>query len=195
MNLNVGFVKSVLTLYNEMLYNGISLVYLGAFNHQITKMFSTMAQEQMERDSEEKSTKKKVYHSIVETLQNMNKHSDEISDQTNIGKGLFLIGKKDKLYYIITLNKVKNTKVVSLKRALEEVNNATQEELKLMYKRQLKDGKLSEKGGAGLGLIDIARKTENKLDYEFLPLDDENYFFILKVEIDASELPDSKNDL
>ena len=56
-----------------------------------------------------------------------------------------------------------------------------------MYKRQIKDGRLSEKGGAGLGLIDIARKTGETLNYQFLPLDEDNYFFILKVEINAKK--------
>ena len=65
------------------------------------------------------------------------------------------------------------------------MNNATPEELKEMYKKQIKEGSISKKGGAGLGLIDIARKTGEKLDYQFLQLDDKFLFFILKVEISA----------
>lgn len=185
MQLNVSFIKSVLTLYDELLENGISLVYLGEFNHEITKMFTSMAENEMVRD-EEKSIKKKVYHSMVETLQNMNKHSDEITDDKNIGKGMFIIGKKEGIYYIITANQVQEENIPGLKEALEEVNSATQEELKIMYKKQLKEGKLSRKGGAGLGLIDIARKTGQKLRYQFLPIEEKRYFFILKVEIAVS---------
>jgi hypothetical protein len=54
-----------------------------------------------------------------------------------------------------------------------------------MYKRQLKEGMLSNRGGAGLGLIDIARKTGNILNYFFLPVDDEHEYFIFKVEVDS----------
>ena len=185
MDLNVSFIKSVLNLYDELLTNGISLVYLGEFNHQITKMFTTMADNEMGRNEEQKSIRKKVYHSMVETLQNMNKHSDEIAEKQNIGKGLFMIGKKDSVYYIITANKVTKDKVSTLTLALEEVNNSTPEQLKAMYKKQLREGTLSEKGGAGLGLIDIARKATEKLHYQFIPLDEENAFFILKVEIES----------
>ena len=56
-----------------------------------------------------------------------------------------------------------------------------------MYKKQIKEGKISEKGGAGLGLIDIARKTEEPLEYQFLQLDQDTFFFILKVEINAKK--------
>lgn len=41
---------------------------------------------------------------MVETIQNMNKHSDGAIG--NIGNGLFVIGKKEDTYYIITSNKV-----------------------------------------------------------------------------------------
>ena len=47
-----------------------------------------------------------------------------------------------------------------------------------MYKKQLREGILSPKGGAGLGFIDIRRKTGNHLDYSFVKIDKETSFFI-----------------
>jgi len=55
-----------------------------------------------------------------------------------------------------------------------------------MYKKQLREGKISGKGGAGLGLIDITRKTGNPLDYMFFPADDKNKYFVLKVKVDSA---------
>ncbi len=188
MKLNVGFIKSVLNVYDEMSENGISIVYLGEFHHQITKMFTSMAEEDMDRKDEEKSTIRKVYAVMVETLQNMAKHSDEITDRYNIGKGLFMIGNKDSTYYIITSNKVTNEKKMDLEKAVKQVNSASKEELKEMYRKQITEGSLSEKGGAGLGLIEIAKRTRNKLVYQFLPFDEKSQFFLLKVEINAKKL-------
>ncbi|MDY0254585.1 MAG: SiaB family protein kinase [Tenuifilaceae bacterium] len=186
MNLTFNFIKSISNIYDEMIENGFSLVYLGEFSHEITKMFTSMAESDMEKQSEERSVQRKVYHVMVETLQNMNKHSDEIRDG-NIGSGLFIIGKKDDTYYVITSNMVARRHKDDLENALISVNNATKEELKEMYKKQIKEGKLSAKGGAGLGLIDIARKTGETLNYQFLQLDNDNFFFILKVEINAKK--------
>ncbi|OJJ21348.1 hypothetical protein BKI52_12365 [marine bacterium AO1-C] len=188
MKLDVRFIKSVLTIYDELLTNGISLVYLGEFSHQITKMFTSMAEDDMDKNHEELSVKRKVYHVMVETLQNMNKHSDEIAEQGSIGKGLFMIGKKDETYYVITSNKVSRDKQPVLENMLEQINAASKAELKEMYRKQIKEGKISSKGGAGLGLIDIARKTTGKHDYHFLPYDEENSFFILKVEINTKRI-------
>lgn len=169
-----------------MIENGFSLVYLGEFSHDITKMFTSMAESDMEKNSEERSVQRKVYHVMVETLQNMNKHSDEIKER-NIGNGLFIIGKKHDTYYVITSNKVAKNHKDHLESALISVNSASPQELKEMYKRQIKEGSLSNKGGAGLGLIDIARKTGETLNYQFLQLDEESFFFILKVEINSKK--------
>ncbi len=186
MNLTFNFIKSVSNIYDEMIENGFSLVYLGEFSHDITKMFTQMAESDMEKNSEERSVQRKVYHVMVETLQNMNKHSDEIKEG-NIGNGLFIIGKKQDIYYIINSNKVAEQHKEPLERALNQVNAATKEELNQMYRKQIREGKLSDKGGAGLGLIDIARKIGEPLNYQFLQLDESNYFFILKVEINAKK--------
>jgi len=186
MNLTFNFIKSVSNIYDEMIENGFSLVYLGEFSHDITKMFTQMAESDMEKNSEERSVQRKVYHVMVETLQNMNKHSDEIKEG-NIGNGLFIIGKKQDTYYIITSNKVAEQHKDPLERALNQVNTATKEELNQMYRKQIREGKLSDKGGAGLGLIDIARKIGEPLNYQFLQLDEQSYFFILKVEINAKK--------
>jgi hypothetical protein len=186
MNLNVSFIKSVLTLYDELRNNGISLVFMGEFNHDITKMFTSMSERELERKKEGRTTQRKVYHVMVETLQNISRHSDEITGiENNIGNGLFLIGKKEKTYFVITSNKVANHKVEDIQSSLTQVNSLNKEELNELFKKTIKDGKLSEKGGAGLGLIDIARKTGNRLDYEFLPMDEEYSLFILKTEINV----------
>jgi hypothetical protein len=191
MELDVSFMSSVLSLYNELITNGISVVYIGKFNHQITKMFTAMYEEEMEKNSENKKTKRKVYHTLVELLQNMQKHSNQIIETYNLGSGLFMIGKTDEIYYIITSNKVQRKDIESITEALEVVNKCTKEELKEMHKKQLKEGKISIKGGAGFGLIDIARKTGGKLDYLFLQIEGEDYF-VLKVEINAQNIDDDE---
>ena len=203
MKLDVSLLKSVLTIYDELFTNGISLVHLGEFTHEITKMFTSMAEDDMERQSTTMSVKRRVYHVMVETLQNMNRHSDEIAKQANIGKGLFIVGKKNDSYFIITSNKVSLENKTKLEGALHQINGATRDELKEMYKKQIKEGKLSTKGGAGLGLIDIARKTTGKLDYQFIPYEDEDFLFILHVEIntrilreeaEAAEIAEKESD-
>jgi hypothetical protein len=188
MKLDVELIKSVLTIYDELIDNGIYLVYLGEFNHEITKMFTSMAEDDMERNNEDMLTIRRVYHVMVETLQNLSRHSDELADEGDIGRGMFMIGKKGTSYYIITSNKVSSSKKEALEKALIQINTSSKEELKEMYKKQIKEGRISEKGGAGLGLIDIARKTTGKHDYQFIPFNDGNFMFILNVVINTKDI-------
>jgi len=58
------------------------------------------------------------------------------------------------------------------------------DELKLYYQEVLNNGNVSDKGTAGLGMIDIARKSGNKLEYQFLPVNDTSSFFCLNIKID-----------
>ncbi len=184
MRLDPTFMESVLNLYDALIDNGIYVVYIGKFNQRITKFFSEMIEEELEKECQDKITRRRVYHTIVEILQNMQRHTDEIGE----GSGLFMIGRKQHVYYIITSNKILKSKIPQLKETLDKINAATKEQLKEMYKKQLVEGKLSERGGAGLGLIDIARKTESKYEYLFLPINFEIDYFVLKIEIDSLKL-------
>lgn len=184
MSADISFIKSVLSLHDEMASNGFSLVYEGEFSHEVMKMFTAMAERDMDKTNEEKSVKRKVFHVMVECLQNMTKHSDDQDDEDRVGNGLFIVGKKQGIWNVITANKIRKDRIDGLKDSIDHINSLDKDSLNALYKKQIREGSLSEKGGAGLGLIDIARKTGRKLDYQFLPLEDsENYFFLLKVRI------------
>ncbi len=188
MSADINFIKSVLSLHDEMASNGFSLVYEGEFSHEVMKMFTSMAERDMEKSNEEKAVKRKVFHVMVECLQNMTKHSDDYDTDDRIGSGLFIVGKKDSVWNVITANKILNERIEELKSSIDHINSLTKEELNALYKKQIREGSLSDRGGAGLGLIDIARKTGRKLDYQFLPLEDKkNYFFLLKVKISSTK--------
>ena len=84
---------------------------------------------------------------------------------------------------IITGNYIDNAKVESFKENIDKINGMTEEELKKHYRESLSNNELSHKGGAGLGMIDIARKSGHKLEYRFDQVNDNISFFSLIVKI------------
>jgi hypothetical protein len=94
-----------------------------------------------------------------------------------------MIGKLDNQYNIITGNYIKKENVAGLKKRLDDINLLSKEELKEYYKSVLNNGEMSMKGGGGLGMIDIARKTGEKLNFSFAPVDDTFSFFTLNIKI------------
>ena len=179
------FLSSLILLYDSFEEHGISLVYVGQFNHTITKVFTALTTDETEKQKEAKNVQRTLHHTMIEILQNMTKHSNNMFHDISMGKGLFMLGKKNDAYHVITANVVDNEQEQMLKDSIDSLNSSSKEELKAMYKKQLREGKISGKGGAGLGLIDIARKTGNPLDYMFFPADNKNKYFVLKVSVDS----------
>jgi len=81
--------------------------------------------------------------------------------------GVLVIVREGEFYKVTTGNFVNAKRIKFLKEKIDKINSLTKDELKDMYKFILNHQKLSAKGGGGLGLVDIARKSGNKLEYEF----------------------------
>lgn len=178
----IYFIKSTLT--SEMASSGFPLIYKGEMNHQIMRSFAFMANRKIAEKNIPTPTRKRVFHIMIECLQNITKHSDDYDEkEKQIGNGLFIVGESKDSFYVITGNLVKNEKMVFLESRLEKLNSSSKKELKHLFLKQMIEGELNEKGGAGLGLIDIARKSGNKLYYHFVPYDSQRYFFIFGVTI------------
>ena len=54
---------------------------------------------------------------------------------------------------------------------LDHINSLDLDGIKALYKEKIKASRLSETGGAGLGFIDMVKKTKNKLVYSFKETD------------------------
>jgi len=76
-----------------------------------------------------------------------------------------------------------NDSIKALGEKIERMNAMTPEQLRTYYQESLSVAELSEKGGAGLGILDMARKSKMPLEYEFVPIDEHYSFFILAISI------------
>ncbi|MCU0392824.1 MAG: SiaB family protein kinase [Thermoflexibacter sp.] len=180
--------KYIYDLHKAMLNQNLILVYEGEFTQEITKSVLAMAERNMDSFGEEAAVKRKVFNIMVECLQNITKHAFSYDDDS-YGKNsaIFMIGKHQDEYVITSGNAMLNEEVNGLSRKLEEINDLDKEGLKERYKFIIKNGKISDKGGAGLGLIDMARKSGNKLGYDFERVNDKITFFSLKTTISRNK--------
>ncbi len=177
--------KYIYDMHQMMLKNNIILVYEGEFTQEITKSVLSMAERNMDSIGEESGIKRKVFNVMVECLQNIVKHGEEyVLADLNINTAIFMIGKAKESYIITTGNPIKNDHVDVLRDKLNEINSLDKDGLKALYKEIIKGGSgLSEKGGAGLGFVDMARKSGQKLEYGFEPLSENFSFFSLKTTV------------
>jgi len=189
---NLDFVKEMFILMNQ---ENLGYIYRGKFNQEITDNILKLTETNLQRQEEQSRVKKRIYSIMVEGLQNITRHQDDASDveKKEESLGIFVIQKVDNLYFITTGNIVENDAIPHLKALIEKINGFNKEELKAYYKQVLSDGSLSDKGGAGLGLIDMARKSGNKLFYRFREVDPvHSYFYLHTVPITDDYSVDEK---
>jgi hypothetical protein len=178
--------KFIEDLFKEMHSRRLILTYQGEFTQDITKSVLTMAERNLESRGEQSTVKRKVFNVMVECLQNIVKHS--YKGENILDKAIFIIGQVDETYEIATGNFIKEVEIQALSDKIEEVNNLDKAGLKTLYKEIIKDKNgLSERGGAGLGLVDMARKSGHKIEYSFNEYDSEHSFFSLKTRISRSK--------
>lgn len=158
------------------------LIYEGEFTQEITKAVLAMAEKNLDSIGEESNIKRKVFNVMVECLQNICKHSDSIPSQKE-KDAIFMIGKEDGGYMITSGNYILKENVEALTRKLEQINSLDKDGLKALYKDLITNGEMSDKGGAGLGFVDIARKSGQKLGYDFQPVNDQFSFFSFVTQI------------
>lgn len=178
-----SFQDLVFNFHQTVLPLDVKLIYEGEINHEIIKVFTKLTEKNLK--NEEFQGQKKVFNVMVECLQNICHHSTPIEGikEENTGKGMFLISNSPDELTIVTGNIIDCLKEKKLSAKIDHINTLSKESLRAYYIEMLKESKISDTGGAGLGFIDIARKTKNKLSYKFHPIDKDFSFFILSAKI------------
>ncbi|MFZ0280708.1 MAG: SiaC family regulatory phosphoprotein [Bacteroidales bacterium] len=179
--------------YFSGLLNGISIVYYeGNIDSDIINKVLDTVEEKLGKENEQSKLRKRVYNVLVESLQNLYHHVDKVpedfKDQTYDKYGLLAINKVKGGYKIVTGNFIRSENVEKLEEKIKRINRSSHEEITELYKFILNHQRISSKGGGGLGLVDIARKTGNKLEYTFKEYNDKLSFFYLNILVGETKL-------
>ncbi len=179
---------SIEDYYADLIDGNVLLAYKGSITTDLINNVLDTIESKLQDFNEPSKVRKKVYNVLVESLQNLFHHIDDLpedyDEEYEPRFGILVVTKEKNRYRISTGNFIKNEKIAYLKEKIDKINDSSRNDLKDMYKFILNHQKLSDKGGGGLGLVDIARKTGNKLKYVFIPFDDKYSFFNLDVFID-----------
>jgi hypothetical protein len=156
----------------------------------LINMVLDTVEEKLVTGKEHPRTRKKVYNVLVESLQNLYHHVEKVpdgfEDQTSAKFGILSVNKINDGYKIATGNFIRSADVKDLEDKIKRINQSSHEEITELYKFILNHQRISSKGGGGLGLVDIARKTGNKLEYIFKEYDEKNTFFYLNILVNKN---------
>jgi hypothetical protein len=133
------------------------------------------------------STKGKKYIAkiITESIDNVCRHvlkKKELNQLSSFICALF----EDKLY-ISTRNLIDKEAEIHLIEIIDTLNSLSKEDLDQRFRNQLKHGHLDNEGNAGLGLLEITRKGNEKIKYHFEKHTDDLSFFTLFITVNTSK--------
>lgn len=111
--------------------------------------------------------KKRIYSVIVECLENTYKHS-YISDNVNEKLVEFELLKHLNDFKIKTSNLIDKNHADYLINKIDFINSLDKQELKNLYKKSILKSDMSKNKSAGLGLIEIAKTSNNPIEYKLL---------------------------
>lgn len=179
---------NVYEYFKRMQDEKVILYFKGEITNNLLTSILQLVDDRLERKSEDIKIKKKVFSILLECLQNIyNYQQGQNFENEILQSATLMIKRTDQAYYIITGNYVEQEIVESLKGRINKVNSLSPEELKSFYKEVLsqEEPTNSSGGGAGLGIIDMARKSGEKISYSFDRVNDKHSFYSLQVKVSA----------
>lgn len=175
----------IYNFYERMEEDNVMLSFKGEVTSELLTSILSIVETRLEELNEVPKVRRKVFNVLVECLQNLYHHIDNHDGDDLIEKSaIFMITSTDKCYNIYTGNYIMTEHVSTLQDRIDKVNSLDRQELKSYYQEVLNNGQMSRKGGGGLGMIDIAKKSGQKLEYSFMSISDGMSFFTLKVKIE-----------
>ncbi len=168
--------------------NGILLAFSGAISQPVLSGFAKGMEIKLANLGVETRVVRTIFEVLIEMMQNVLNYS---YDSRDIGQNMFessgivVVGLNQEInkYFIMSGNRIAKGKKTNLTAKINNLNTLDAEALKDLYRERRRGRQDVHSRGAGLGLIDLARKSSEKLEYKFVELDHESMFFSLKVII------------
>ncbi len=172
-------------LFSDSHDNDLNYIFRGQFSQNITDSILALAEKNIEQVAETLKVRKRIYFILLECLQNITRYQpNKVSEIEE--SAIFVIQKRNNKYFVSSGNLIYNDKVEYVRSRLEIIISLDQDQLNHYYKEVLSNGAMTKEGGGGLGLIEMARKSGQKLMYEFKKIDETYSFFYYQISMESA---------
>ena len=164
-----------------MLQNQTILNYKGPIEFKVIETLLQKVKHDLVAHSIKKVLKKRVYNIMVECIENILKHKAPTAKTTI--HPYIILEKENTQYLIIAGNLISNDGMSFLQKRLNDIRKLSKEGLLKMYEKQISKEDILMQDGAGLGIITIAIKSDNRIEYSFTPVNQGLSVFELRVTV------------
>jgi hypothetical protein len=182
--------ESLTDLKSKLVENGILLTFTGPFSQEIIEVLGEAIKKHIMSDENIRSNTLNVFSVFIEQTQNIRNYLGskgfENEQPELLNSGMVAIGKTGDSYFVSSGNLSRKEDAQALVERIEEINGMDKAQLKAAYKSQMKKTRIvvdGEPGGAGLGLLEIARKASAPIEYSIISRNDRFDYITINVYI------------
>ncbi len=158
--------------------------YQGVVNDVIVGDILQLVESALNAEEIKSKVKRKIFRVLLEGIQNLYKHQNEISEGENSEEEVTTVLIRNSGHYTLIFgNYIAKSEVDTLRERIDLINTKDKSQLREQFIETLNDNERTKDGGSGLGLMDIARKSGQPLSYEFDEVSQKLTYFKLIVKI------------
>lgn len=165
----------------------IQICFNGPLSHSIIEELGLAVKRYLENESSGSEKMLDVFSVYIEQTQNVRNYAQQKvaagGDPARFNSITLLIGRDGDHYLVASGNLVDVSDVPALTQKIDYLRTLDVAGLKAYYKEERRKPVPDNAIGAGLGLIDMARKTSLPLEYAIQEVDSEMVFFNLKAVV------------
>jgi hypothetical protein len=174
----------MMRLKNQFTEKGILICFNGPFLHSIIEELGLAVRRHLENEEIKKDAMMDVFAVYIELTQNVKNYlTKKQFPPKEFNIATIIIAKQNGKYTISSGNIIKKYDATELVEKIERLNALDKDGLKRLYREQIRREVPPDATGAGVGLIDIARRSSRKLKYLLNEINDNYNFFVLTAEV------------
>ena len=167
---------------------GVLLEFEGMITQEKLCDFEQRVETVLNEREANSTLKSKVLSILTEQMQNVMSYARDKIDEGEgrcKSEGYVLLGfdESKKKYFVSTANKMHKDDQEPLETKLQKINRLNEKELKEYYKELRKSGSNKHGRGAGLGFLEMAKKSSEVIEYNIKQIEDGDYIFEIRVYI------------
>jgi len=176
--MNISRIRSV------MEEEGIVFSFSGMISQLLTEFMIETAAVQFKNAGHNKTETKSMFLIAIEQLQNIMSYSKakEIKDGSIYSSpGVLVVGydKIKRKYYVNSSNEITLDDKQKVSQKIDFINTMDKQEQRKFLREKLRSAVDTHERGAGVGFIEMAKRSSEKLEYDFEESDGKLYFHIL----------------
>jgi hypothetical protein len=171
-------ISKAIDIRAAMRASGVIMAYNGAVSDELMVTLADILKSRMEAMDDAKRSRT-VFSVFMEGMQNLIWHG-----RTDHGaSGMVCISQQEGEITIVCGNRIRRDDSVKLKVTLEQLQGADKETIRQLYREGMSKSNEYDGPGAGLGLLEIARRASHPISFAFMDVDADHVDFFLAARI------------